>query len=84
MFAPLAYDAAAVLCAAIAKAEESGAKTGSDEYKQAIIDAFRTEGPSVSGITSAGGYTFDENNNPIKDAVIMELVDGVETYKEVF
>lgn len=84
MFAPLAYDAAAVLCAAIAKAEESGAKTGSDEYKQAIIDAFRTEGPSVSGITSAGGYTFDENNNPIKDAVIMELVDGVETYKEIF
>lgn len=84
MFAPLAYDAAAVLCAAIAKAEQSGATVGSDEYKQAIIDAFRTEGSSVVGITSPNGYTFDENNNPIKAAVIMEIVNGVETYKETF
>ena len=84
MFAPLAYDAAMVLCAAIAKAEETGAKPGSDEYKQAIIDAIRTEGPSVEGITSANGYSFDENNNPIKDANIMEVVGGVETFKEIF
>jgi len=84
MFAPLAYDAAAVLCAAIAKAEESGEEVGSDEYKQAIIDAFRTEGSSVVGITSESGYTFDESNNPIKDAVIIELVNGAEVYKEIF
>ena len=84
MFAPLAYDAAAVLCAAIAKAEESGEEVGSDAYKQAIIDAFRTEGASVVGITSESGYTFDEFNNPIKDAVIIELVDGQELYKEIF
>jgi len=84
MFAPLAYDAAAILCAAIAKAEESGEKVGSDEYKQAIIDAFRTEGSSVVGITSESGYTFDEFNNPIKDAVIIELVNGQEVYKEIF
>lgn len=84
MFAPLAYDAAMVLCAAIAKAEESGAEAGSDEYKQAIIDAIRTEGDSIEGITSANGYSFDESNNPIKDANIMELVGGDETFKEIF
>ena len=84
MFAALAYDAAAVLCAALTKAEESGAATGSDEYKQAVIDAIRTEGPSVIGVTSATGYTFDDSNNPIKDAVIMELVKGREVFKEIY
>ena len=84
MFAALAYDAAAVLCAALTKAEESGAATGSDTYKQAVIDAIRTEGSSVVGVTSATGYTFDDSNNPIKDAVIMELVKGREVFKEIY
>ncbi len=84
MFAALAYDAAAVLCAALTKAEESGAATGSDAYKQAVIDAIRTEGSSVVGVTSATGYTFDDSNNPIKDAVIMELVKGREVFKEIY
>lgn len=84
MFAATAYDAAMVLCAALAKAEESGAKPASDEYKQAVIDAIKSEGPGVTGITSAGGYTFDENNNPIKDAVIMVVTGGAETFKEMY
>jgi len=84
MFAPLAYDAAMLLCAAIEKAEESGAKVGSDEYKQAIIDAMRTEGASVPSVTSGNGYAFDENNNPIKAANIMELVGGEEVLKEIY
>ncbi|MDD4311984.1 MAG: ABC transporter substrate-binding protein [Eubacteriales bacterium] len=84
MFAATAYDAAQILVAALTKAEASGAATGSDEYKQAVIDAIKTEGPSVVGITSETGYTFDEHNNPIKSAVIMTLTDGVETFKEMY
>ena len=94
MFAATGYDAAMLLVAALKKVEadvaaaveagEEPMKPGSDEYKQAILDAIRTEGPSVVGVTSAVGYTFDENNNPIKDAVIMVLTDGVETFKEIY
>ena len=84
MFAATAYDAAQVLVAALTKAEASGAATGSDEYKQAVIDAIKTEGPSVVGITSETGYTFDDHNNPIKSAVIMTLTGGVETFKEMY
>ncbi len=84
MFAATGYDAAMVLCAALAKAEESGATPASDEYKQAILDGIVSEGPSVVGVTSESGYTFDEYNNPIKSAVIMTVTDGVETYKETY
>ena len=84
MFAATAYDAAQILVAALTKAEASGAATGSDEYKQAVIDAFKTEGPSVVGITSETGYTFDDHNNPIKSAVIMTITGGVETFKEMY
>jgi len=84
MFAATAYDAAQVLVAALTKAEASGAATGSDEYKQAVIDAIKTEGPSVVGITSETGYTFDDHNNPIKSAVIMTITGGVETFKEMY
>ncbi|HML68133.1 MAG TPA: ABC transporter substrate-binding protein [Clostridia bacterium] len=84
MFAATAYDAAKVLVAALTKAEASGTAAGSDEYKQAVIDAIKTEGPSVVGITSETGYTFDDHNNPIKSAVIMTLTGGVETFKEMY
>ena len=84
MFAATAYDAAQILVAALTKAEASGAATGSDEYKQAVIDAIKTEGPSVVGITSETGYTFDDHNNPIKSAVIMTITGGVETFKEMY
>lgn len=84
MFAATAYDAAMVLCAALEKAEESGEKAGSEAYKAAVIAGIKSEGASVSGITSEGGYTFDEKNNPIKDAVIMVLKDGEEKFLEIF
>ena len=84
MFAATAYDAAKVLVAALTKAEASGAAAGSEEYKQAVIDAIKSEGPGVVGITSETGYTFDEHNNPIKSAVIMTLAGGAETYKEMY
>lgn len=81
MFAPLGYDAALLMVEAIADAEEAGLEAGSDEYKQAVIDALAaTDG--LEGVT--GTYKFDEKNDPIKSAAIMELVDGVEVFKEMF
>jgi len=84
MFAATAYDAAMVLCAALTKAEATGAAPASDEYKQAIIDGIKSEGAGVVGITSESGYTFDQYNNPIKSAVIMTVTGGAETYKETY
>ena len=84
MFAATAYDAAMIMCAALEKAEETGYAPASEEYKQAVIDAIRTEGPNVKGITSEGGYTFDEYNNPIKDAVIIKVTGGEEVFDRMF
>lgn len=84
MFAATAYDAAMVLVNALTVAEASGAETGSDEYKQAVIDAMRDNSADVQGVTSAGGYTFDEYNNPIKDAVIMKLEGGAEVFSQMY
>ncbi len=81
MFAPLGYDAALLMCEALAAAEEQGLETGSDEYKQAVIDALAATN-GVEGVT--GTYSFDEQNNPIKDAAIMELQDGNEVFIEMF
>ena len=50
-------------------AEDAGLEAGSDEYKQAVIDAIKTM-DGVKGIT--GTYSFDSDNNP--KAVI--LYDG--------
>ena len=83
MFAANAYDAAIVLCNALTVAEGKGLEAGSDEYKQAVIDAIRGDSAQVPAITSAG-YTFDEHNNPIKDAVMIILKDGQEVFDRVF
>ena len=34
--------------------------------------------------TSEGGYTFDEYNNPIKDAVIIKVTGGEEVFDRMF
>ena len=81
MFAPLGYDAAMLMVNALTAAEDAGLEAGTDEYKQAVIDAMAaTDG--VEGIT--GAYSFDEQNNPIKSAAIMELVGGAEVFKEMY
>ncbi|MPM34348.1 hypothetical protein SDC9_80930 [bioreactor metagenome] len=85
MFAALGYDAAMVMVNAITVVEKANtAAVGSDAYKQAVIDAIRDNSADVVGITSASGYTFDEYNNPIKEAVIMKVVNGVETYSQMY
>lgn len=81
MFAPLGYDAAMLMCNALKAAEDAGLAAGSDEYKQAVIDAMKaTDG--LEGIT--GSYAFDEQNNPIKDLAIMKLENGNEVFSEMF
>lgn len=84
MFAATGYDAAMVLCAALAKAEATGEQLASDAYKQAVIDGIKSEGATVKGVTSEAGYTFDEYNNPVKDAVIMTIENGEEVYKQMY
>lgn len=76
MFAAQAYDAAAILCAALAKAEEQGLTAGSDEYRQAVIDAMKAT--DMDCIT--GHITFDEYNNPQKTAVIINITDGEDKF----
>ena len=81
MFAPLAYDAAMLLCEGLKAAEAQGLTAGADEYKQAVIDAIKTM-DGTEGIT--GSYAFDEFNNPIKPVAIIELTGGNEVYQEMF
>ncbi|MFR1051934.1 MAG: ABC transporter substrate-binding protein [Lachnospirales bacterium] len=81
MFAPLGYDAAMLMCNALKAAEDAGLEVGTDEYKQAVIDAMKaTKG--LEGIT--GTYEFDEYNNPIKSAAMMKLEGGKEVFSEMF
>ena len=79
-FAPLGYDAAMTVVYGIKAAEEQGLEAGSDEYKQAVIDAIA--GGTIEGIT--GTFTFDEHHNPVKSTAILTYVDGRPELKEMF
>lgn len=81
MFAPLAYDAAMLMCNALAEAEKSGEQAGSDAYKQAVIAALSANA-GTEGIT--GTYTFDEQNNPIKSAAMIQVQEGAELFTEMY
>ncbi len=81
MFAPLAYDAAMLMCQALKAAEDAGLSAGTPEYHQAVIDALKAS-DGVEGIT--GTYTFDEFNNPIKSAAIIQLQGGAENFLEMY
>ena len=81
MFAPLAYDAAMLLCEALKIVEGQGLTAGTAEYQQAIIDAIAAMN-GVEGIT--GSYSFDEYNNPIKSAAMIALQSGEEVFTEMY
>ena len=81
MFAPLAYDAAMIMTYGLQAAEDAGLEAGTEEYKQAVIDAIKNMN-GVKGVT--GTYSFDEYNNPIKSAAIIELTNGEEVFKEMY
>ena len=76
MFSATTYDAAAILCDALKVAEDAGLTAGTDEYKAAVIEAIgNTDGEYVTG-----HFTYDDNNNPVKDAIIIQIVDGKYTF----
>ena len=64
----------------IQAAEDAGLEAGTDEYKQAVIDAIA--GGTIQGIT--GTFTFDEHHNPVKSTAILTYVDGKPELKEMF
>ena len=81
MFAPLAYDASMIMAYGLKAAEDAGLEAGTDEYKQAVIDAIKTM-DGVKGIT--GTYSFDSDNNPSASAAIIGLTRGEEVFKDMF
>ena len=81
MFEALGYDAALLMCNAIKSAEEQGLEAGSDEYKQAVIDAMKATN-GLEGVT--GTFSFDDQNNPIKSASILQIQGGEEVFVENF
>lgn len=81
MFEPLGYDAALILINALGEAEKQNLTAGTDEYKQAVIDAMKgTKG--LKGLT--GTFEFDAYNNPIKSASMMKLQSGEEVFTELY
>jgi branched-chain amino acid transport system substrate-binding protein len=80
MFSAQGYDAAIVLIDAIKAAEGKGLKAGSDEYKQAVIDAMK----NTTSVGLSGKYTFDQFNNPVKSAAIIKLENGAEVFSQMY
>ncbi|MCL2546354.1 MAG: ABC transporter substrate-binding protein [Oscillospiraceae bacterium] len=78
MFAAQAFDAAMILIAAIQRtlAADTDIVPGSDEFKAALIAQMAVT--DLTGVT--GHVTFDAYNNPQKTAVILNMVDGKETF----
>ena len=76
MFAAQGYDAAAILVAALEVAEASEHSTGSEEYRTLVIETMRAT--DIEAVT--GHIIFDNYNNPIKSAVIIEVKDGEERF----
>jgi branched-chain amino acid transport system substrate-binding protein len=72
MFAVLGYDAMGMMCEAI----KTAGSTDSDK----IIAAMK--GLSYKGLT--GTTTFDENRNPVREAVITTIADGKYKFVENF
>lgn len=78
-FCALGYDAAMVLANGITAAEEAGLETGSEDYKQAVIDGIA--GGTVEGIT--GSISYDGTGDPVKSSLILTFdAEGKEEVKE--
>ena len=78
MFSAQAYDAAAIIVAAMTKVDTEAPEleVGSDEYRQAVVDAMKaTDADFVTG-----HVTYDEYNNPQKTAAIIGFADGASSF----
>ena len=76
-FSALGYDAAKIMCNAIGKALDDGVELGAnaDSYAAIISELKKTDLDCVTG-----HITFDENNNPVKECVIIGVQDGAYTF----
>jgi branched-chain amino acid transport system substrate-binding protein len=73
MFSAQGYDAAKILIDAIEKTEKGMAgKAGTEDYRKAVIAAMKAT--DMECVT--GHVTYDEYNNPIKSAVIINIKGG--------
>ena len=72
MFAAQGYDAAMILVAALEKAEAAGGQAGSDGYRTDVIAALKAT--DMECVT--GHVTYDQYNNPVKSAVIINIYNG--------
>lgn len=79
-FSPLGYDAAMTICYGLEAAEAQALTAGTDEYKQAVINAIANG--TIEGIT--GTFTFDEHHDPVKSTAILTYVDAKPELKEMF
>ena len=69
-FAALAYDAAGILLQGIKKVEEAGGKkAGSEDYKQAVVDAIA--GNTVEGVT--GKISYAGTGDPKKAILVLSF-----------
>lgn len=78
MFSAQAYDAAAIIVAAMTKVDTEAPEleVGSDDYRQAVVDAMKaTDADFVTG-----HVTYDEYNNPQKTAAIIGFADGASSF----
>ena len=74
------YDSIKVLSSSIKKSLEKELKINSDDFKADIINNLKNT--NVECVT--GNITFDEYHNPKKQAVIIQIKDGQETfYKKI-
>ena len=80
-FCALGYDAAMILLDAIETVEKDGKATyGSDDYKQAIIDAIASG--TAKGVT--GDISYSGTGDPVKSTLIITFKDGAqEVFKTV-
>ena len=72
MFAVLGYDSMKIMAAAI----ESAGTTDSDAVVKALA--------ATNHVGLTGTTTFDANRNPVREAFIIELVDGKAVVKEAY
>ena len=74
-FDALGYDAAMVICTAIKTVEEAGsAEYGTDDYKQAIIDAIASG--TAEGVT--GDIKYEGTGDPVKPTLVLTFEGGAE------
>lgn len=72
-FCALGYDAAMMMCAALKTVDDKGdVKPGTEEYKQALIDAIAQD--KVDGVT--GSIAFEGTGDPVKSTLVVTFDKG--------